>query len=64
MIIKQIDYFKNILIVDIVCGFCHCLSISNKGDIFGWGNNKFGQIGNEKSGNDENQLTPIKIFKI
>jgi alpha-tubulin suppressor-like RCC1 family protein len=62
--IKQIEFFKNIFIVDIVCGNIHCLAISNKNEIFGWGDNKFGQIGNGKSGNDAKELTPIKIFKI
>jgi hypothetical protein len=60
--IKQIEYFSRIFIVDIACGARHCLSISNKGDIFSWGDNKLGQLGNDK--NVENQLFPIKIFKI
>jgi alpha-tubulin suppressor-like RCC1 family protein len=59
--IKQIDYFSNIFIMDVSCGEHHCLAISNKGEIFSWGYNEYGQIGN---GNSENQLTPIKIFKI
>jgi RCC1 and BTB domain-containing protein len=59
--IRQIDYFSNIFIVDIVCGVAHCLAISNKGEIFAWGDNEFFQLGNGKS---ERQLTPIKIFKI
>jgi alpha-tubulin suppressor-like RCC1 family protein len=59
---KQIEYFKNIFIVDVVCGFYHCLAISNKGEIFAWGENRYGQLGNGKSGKNENQLTPIKIF--
>jgi alpha-tubulin suppressor-like RCC1 family protein len=62
--IKQIDYFKNIFIEDAVCGEGHCLAISNNGEIFAWGKNRFGQIGNGKSGDNCNQLTPIKIFKI
>jgi alpha-tubulin suppressor-like RCC1 family protein len=66
--IKQIEYFLNIFIVDVSCGYNHCLSISNKGEIYGWGGNKFGQLGNGISGcgklGEEKQLTPIKIFKI
>jgi alpha-tubulin suppressor-like RCC1 family protein len=57
--IKQIEHFENIFIVDVVCGSNHCLSISNKGEIFGWGNNAYGQIGNGKSGEDEKQIIPI-----
>jgi inhibitor of Bruton tyrosine kinase len=61
--IKKIDYFSNIFIVDIATGLNHFLSISDKGDIFSWGDNKFGQIGNGKSGKTA-ILTPIKIFKL
>jgi alpha-tubulin suppressor-like RCC1 family protein len=60
--ITQIDYFSNIFIVDIACGWNHSLSISNKGEIYSWGDNRFGQIGNGKSGKIE--INPIKIFKI
>jgi alpha-tubulin suppressor-like RCC1 family protein len=63
--IKEIDYFSNIFIVDVICGCYHCLSISNLGEIFSWGYNILGQIGNGKSGNNNKiQNTPIKIFKI
>jgi len=34
---------------------------NKKGEIYSWGGNGYGQIGN---GNYENQLTPIKIYKI
>jgi alpha-tubulin suppressor-like RCC1 family protein len=64
--IKQIDFLKNIFIVNIVCGGSHCLSISNKGEIFSWGLNVWGQLGIEigEYRENEKQLTPIKIFKI
>jgi alpha-tubulin suppressor-like RCC1 family protein len=60
--IKQIKYFSKFFIIDVIgCEF-HCLAISNRGVIFAWGDNEFGQLGN---GNDnDEQLTPIKIFKI
>jgi alpha-tubulin suppressor-like RCC1 family protein len=57
--IKQIQFFKNIFITDICCGRYHCLSISDKNDIYSWGDNAFGQLGN---GNFSDQLTPIKIY--
>jgi alpha-tubulin suppressor-like RCC1 family protein len=63
-LIKQIDRFENINIVDVVCGSYHCFSISNKGEIFAWGWNYFGKIGNGKKGLFEEQLIPMKIFKI
>jgi alpha-tubulin suppressor-like RCC1 family protein len=58
------EYFSNIIIDDVVCGTNHCLAISNEGEIFGWGDNRLGQIGNGKSGRGVKQLFPIIIFKI
>jgi alpha-tubulin suppressor-like RCC1 family protein len=51
---QQIDYFKNMFITDIACGGYHCISLSNTGDVFGWG-----------SCNDifmNNVIVPVKIF--
>jgi alpha-tubulin suppressor-like RCC1 family protein len=59
----SIEYFKNMFIDDIACGLNHCLSISNNGEVYSWGDNVFGQIGNGKT-DFEKQLTPINIFKI
>jgi alpha-tubulin suppressor-like RCC1 family protein len=60
--IKQIGFFSNSIIVDVACGFNHCLSISNKGEVFGWGNSQYYQIGVTE--NNIRQSLPIKIFKI
>jgi alpha-tubulin suppressor-like RCC1 family protein len=60
--IKQIDFFKYIFVSDVACGRNHILTISNKGEIFSWGDNEFGQIGNGKI--SQTQLIPVKIFKI
>jgi alpha-tubulin suppressor-like RCC1 family protein len=60
--IKQIEFFKNIFIVNVVCGSFHCLAISKNGEIFAWGDNRYNEIG--ISGDDEKQFSPIKIFKI
>jgi alpha-tubulin suppressor-like RCC1 family protein len=32
--------------VDICCGYAHCLAISEKNDVYIWGYNKYGQLGN------------------
>jgi alpha-tubulin suppressor-like RCC1 family protein len=50
--IQQINYFKNIFIVDVVCGDRNCLAISNKSEIFAWSSNTIvnnDQIGIGKS---------------
>jgi alpha-tubulin suppressor-like RCC1 family protein len=62
--IKQIEFFLDFFIEDVVCGEFYCITITNKGEIFAWGKNYFGQLGNGESGEGEEKLTPIKIFKI
>jgi alpha-tubulin suppressor-like RCC1 family protein len=37
----MIDFFKNIFITEVACGYGHSLAISNKGEIFSWGLNGF-----------------------
>ncbi len=34
----------------------------NGGEVYAWGRNEFGQIGNERSGGNECQLIPIKVI--
>jgi hypothetical protein len=34
-------------IKDISCGFCHTIILTTVGDVYSWGYNKWGQIGNE-----------------
>jgi alpha-tubulin suppressor-like RCC1 family protein len=37
-------------------------AITTTGDLYTWGRNQYGQIGNGKSGTDEVQATPIKVL--
>jgi alpha-tubulin suppressor-like RCC1 family protein len=60
--IKEIEFFKNSKIIDIKSGRQHSLSISKNGEIYGWGYNGLGQLGNKKY--DKNCLIPIKIYQI
>jgi alpha-tubulin suppressor-like RCC1 family protein len=34
--INQIEYFSDIFDTDVVCGYTHCLAISNNGEIYSW----------------------------
>jgi alpha-tubulin suppressor-like RCC1 family protein len=54
-------YLSNKKIIDICCGECYTLVLTNSGEVYAWGRNEFGQIGNEKSGGNECQLIPIKV---
>jgi len=32
----------------VTCGYDHTLALTNKGEIYAWGNNDYGQIGDNK----------------
>lgn len=44
--------------VDIKTGFGHVLALTASGEVYAWGRNNRGQVGN---GNHKNQLTPYKV---
>ncbi len=52
------QYLNNEFVTDISCGDSHSLVLTNCGEVYAWGWNKFGQIGN---GCNYNQLIPIKV---
>jgi RCC1 and BTB domain-containing protein len=56
---KRIDLNSDQVIKSISCGWNHSLLLTTDGDIYGFGLNSFGQIGN---GNKTNQLNPVKIM--
>jgi alpha-tubulin suppressor-like RCC1 family protein len=60
---KLIELFdetnQKIFIEKISCGRYYSLLLSREGDIYGFGNNDFGQLGNN---NMEIHLRPTKIF--
>ena len=58
--IKEFNFFKNKEIIDICSGLEHFLAISKNNEVYSWGKNSYGQLGN---GDFEDQLIPIKILK-
>jgi alpha-tubulin suppressor-like RCC1 family protein len=52
------QYLNNEFVIDISCGFQHSLLLTNCGEVYAWGDNYRGQIGN---GCNSNQLIPIKV---
>jgi E3 ubiquitin-protein ligase HERC4 len=52
------QYLNNEFIIDISCGTRHSLVLTNCGEVYAWGSNRSGQIGN---GCNNNQLIPIKV---
>ncbi len=41
------EYLSDKYIIDICCGHWHSLVLTNNGEVYAWGANEFGQIGNE-----------------
>ena len=50
---KMNQFLKDKIIIEISCGINHTIVLTNHGEVYGWGDNRFGQIGNRKSGEDE-----------
>jgi alpha-tubulin suppressor-like RCC1 family protein len=55
---QKIDLTQNEVIKSIACGTRHSLLLTTDGDIYAFGCNSFGQIGN---GNTTDQLNPMRI---
>jgi alpha-tubulin suppressor-like RCC1 family protein len=55
---KLNQYLNNEFVIDISCGVYHSLVLTNCGEVYAWGGNGWGQIGN---GCNDNQLIPIKV---
>lgn len=45
-------------VVSITCGQTYSMAVTNSGEIYGWGHNGVGQLGN---GSYTNQLNPCKV---
>jgi alpha-tubulin suppressor-like RCC1 family protein len=52
------QYLNNEFVIDISCGAYHSLVLTNCGEVYAWGDNEWGQIGN---GCNKDQLKPIKV---
>ncbi len=52
------QYLNNEFVIDISCGAEHSLVLTNCGEVYAWGGNGRGQIGN---GCNYNQSIPIKV---
>jgi alpha-tubulin suppressor-like RCC1 family protein len=55
------QYLIDKQIIDICCGSRHTLVLTDCGEVYAWGYNEFGQIGNERRGRNECQSIPIKV---
>ncbi|XP_051162867.1 RCC1-like G exchanging factor-like protein [Leptopilina boulardi] len=52
------DYEPNIRVSKIYCGISHLAAVTNKGDLYMWGRNKFGSLG---LGHVNDQFFPLKV---
>jgi alpha-tubulin suppressor-like RCC1 family protein len=58
---KLNQYLNNEFVIDISCGYYHSLVLTNCGEVYAWGGNRVGQIGNGCNGWNSDQLIPIKV---
>ena len=59
----EIIYFPSESIIQLSCGSDHTLALSCDGRVYGWGSNKFGQIGCGRE-NGKNIINPIQLQTI
>ena len=50
--------FDNKRVVDFACGQVHTLALTEQGEVYSWGYNIYGQLGN---GSQTSQTNPVKI---
>jgi alpha-tubulin suppressor-like RCC1 family protein len=55
---KLNQFLNNEFVIDISCGALHSLVLTNCGEVYAWGSNYWGQIGN---GCNDTQLIPTKV---
>jgi alpha-tubulin suppressor-like RCC1 family protein len=56
---KLNEYLLDLNIIDMSCGYYHTIVLTSSGDVYAWGHNQFGQIGN--GSNDECHSIPHKM---
>lgn len=63
--IIPIDISKNFSegtkIVEISAGYSHSLALDDSGEVWSWGSNISGELGNGESGKNKNKNTPIRV---
>jgi alpha-tubulin suppressor-like RCC1 family protein len=59
----EVEYFTkhNINVCNVVCGSVHNIAIDSKGCLYGWGDNKAGQLGLGGVNEEEYFTTPVKL---
>lgn len=46
---RRVDALNGVPIVEVSCGSAHTVALAAEGSVWGWGNNKFGQLGGRKA---------------
>ncbi len=45
----KVNGFNDEKVIEISCGLCHSMALTQSGRVFSWGNNRFGQLGRNKT---------------
>ncbi len=54
----ELNQWNNLNIDVITCGLCQSLALTSSEEVFAWGRNEFGQVGNRRH---KNKLVPKKV---
>lgn len=54
----RVSNLNKVFITQIVCGFAHCLALTDQGDLYAWGANSYGQLG---TGYKTHHLSPVLV---
>nr|CAH0100079.1 unnamed protein product [Daphnia galeata] len=54
----RVSNLNKVFVTQIVCGFAHCLALTDQGEIYAWGANSYGQLG---TGYKTHHLSPVIV---
>ncbi|XP_053729403.1 probable E3 ubiquitin-protein ligase HERC3 isoform X2 [Synchiropus splendidus] len=57
-----VSFLAQSLVVQVSCGDSHCLALTQGGDVFSWGSNSHGQLGQGKTVTLEHQPRPVRAL--
>ncbi|XP_077527019.1 RCC1 and BTB domain-containing protein 1-like isoform X1 [Haemaphysalis longicornis] len=55
---RRVTNLQGVVIQKVVCGYAHTMALSDKGVLYTWGANSYGQLG---TGNKANQVSPFRM---
>jgi len=54
----RVTNMNKVFVTQVVCGFAHCLALTDQGEIYAWGANSYGQLG---TGYKTHHMSPVQV---